>query len=125
LIFLDFRAIVTFGSIKVEQRVDESPLFLVGNQQERVTSGGCALARMEDVAKATALGTRVLYPELDDVGNQQERVTSGGCALARMEDVAKATALGTRVLYPELDDVGNQQERVTSGGCALAHNMQD
>ncbi len=59
LIFLDLRVIVHFGSIKVEQRVDESPLFLVGFQQERVTSGGCALARKEDVAEATALGTRV------------------------------------------------------------------
>ncbi len=28
MIFLDLRAIVAFGSIKVEQRVDESPLFL-------------------------------------------------------------------------------------------------
>ena len=37
LIFLDFRAIVAHGSILVEQRVDESPLFLVGFQQERVS----------------------------------------------------------------------------------------
>ena len=28
LIFQDFRAIVAYGSILVEQRVDESPLFL-------------------------------------------------------------------------------------------------
>jgi len=32
LIFLDLRVIVAFGSIKVEQRVDESPLFLIENQ---------------------------------------------------------------------------------------------
>ena len=65
LIFPNLRAIVADGSIKVEQRVDESPLFLVGFQQERVTSGGCALARMEDVAEATALGTQVSQAKLD------------------------------------------------------------
>ena len=65
MIFLGFRAIVTYGSIKVEQRVDESPLFLVGFQQERVLSEGYALARMEDVAEATALGTQVSQAKLD------------------------------------------------------------
>ncbi len=73
MLFKDFRDIIAYGSIKVEQRVDESPLFLVGFQQERVTSGGCALARKEDVALATALGTRVSQAKLDSmVSNKKE-----------------------------------------------------
>ena len=82
LIFLVFRAIVTYGSIKVEQRVDESPLFLVGSQQERVTSGGCALARMEDVADATVLGTRVSQAKLDSMVSNKKEYAPGDAQLA-------------------------------------------
>ena len=110
LIFLDFRAIVVNGSILVEQRVDESPLFLVGFQQERVCFAWMRSSRNGSLSFGHRSRARILRAEFDSMVSNKKEYAPLGCAARGTVDSPSDTARA-RVLHAELDY--NQQERVS------------
>ena len=93
LIFIDFRAIVTYGSIKVEQRVDESPLFLVGFQQERVCFAWMRSSRNGSLSYGHRSRARVLHAELDSMVSNKKEYAKGDFMAKRDDYEQKTEAL--------------------------------